>query len=153
MANINEDEGKNPQYEQLESWADSSGSEYPGNLGEKEDQQALEVESVWVVDQRAVGKDTDQVSRPENRSERRQEREGWPGLLAGKSYFCSSTASCKASPTFSTETNLMGLFFMTSSLVEESMIPVSANQGQRATCFTPVFLDTLWLPRKWRNKR
>ena len=81
MANINEDEGKNPQYEQLESWADSSGSEYPGNLGEKEDQQALEVESVWVVDQRAVGKDTDQVSRPENRSERRQEREGWQILL------------------------------------------------------------------------
>ena len=81
MANINEDEGKNPQYEQLESWADSSGSEYPGNLGEKEDQQALEVESVWVVDQRAVGKDTDQVSRPENRSERR-ERGGPASWLA-----------------------------------------------------------------------
>ena len=76
MAHINEDEGKYRQDEQLESWADSAGSEYPGNLGEKEDQQALEVESVWVVDQRAVGKDTDQVSRPENTREERERLEG-----------------------------------------------------------------------------
>ena len=42
MANINVDEGQNSQDEQLQGWADSPGSEYPGNLGENEDQQTLQ---------------------------------------------------------------------------------------------------------------
>ena len=41
MANIDKDEGKNHQNEKLEGRADSPGSEYPGNLGEKEDNQSL----------------------------------------------------------------------------------------------------------------
>ena len=42
VANINVDEGQNSQDEQLQGWADSPGSEYPGNLGENEDQQTLQ---------------------------------------------------------------------------------------------------------------
>ena len=99
MANIDKDEGKNHQNEKLEGRADSPGSEYPGNLGEKEDNQSLrwwnvntksvqcdcdcvrlacseahlEVEIVWIVDQRRVWEDTDQVSCPENKREVRGE--------------------------------------------------------------------------------
>ena len=47
MANIDVDEGKNHQDEQLQGWADSPGSEYPGNLGEDEDQESLQF---WNVD-------------------------------------------------------------------------------------------------------
>ena len=65
-------------------------------------------------------------------------------LLA--THFCSLTASSKASPTFCTGTNLSGLLSITVFLVLGSMIPVSANQGHRATCFTPVFLATEELP-------
>ena len=50
-------------------------------------------------------------------------------------YLCSFAASSNASPTRSTGTNLMGLFFMTISLVCWSTMAVSANQGHRATCW------------------